>query len=70
MSEKKISSLERIGYLRKLPKDSDINDYESILTTDKDGKKIRFYRLSSEKKEFDDTDNFSNSWDIFNSYLN
>ena len=70
MSEKKKSSLENIGYLIKLPKDSDINDYESILMTDKDGEKIRLYRLSSEKKEFDDTNNFSNSWDIFNSYLN
>ena len=70
MSEKKIFSLEKIGYVRRLPKDSDINDYESILMTDKDGEKIRLYRLSSEKKEFDDTNNFSNSWDIFNSYLN
>ena len=70
MSEKKKSSLENIGYLIKLPKDSDINDYESILMTDKDGEKIRLYRLSSEKKEFDDTNNFSSSWDIFNSYLN
>ena len=70
MSEKKISSLEKIGYVRRLPKDSDINDYESILMTDKYGAKIRLYRLSSEKKEFDDTNNFSNSWDIFNSYLN
>ena len=70
MAQKKIFSLEKIGYVRRLPKDSDINDYESILMTDKDGEKIRLYRLSSEKKEFDDTNNFSNSWDIFNSYLN
>ena len=70
MSEKNTSSLERIGYLKTLPKDADINDYESLLITDKDGEKITLYRLSSEREEFDDTSNFSNSWDVFNSYLN
>ena len=70
MSEKKVSSLEKIGYLKTLPKDADINDYESLLITEKDDKRITLYRLSSEKKEFDDTSNFNNSWDVFNSYLN
>ena len=70
MSEKNTSSLEKIGYLKTLPKDADINDYESLLITDKDGEKITLYRLSSEREEFDDTSNFSNSWDVFNSYLN
>jgi|TARA_B110000263_G_scaffold173426_1_gene151319 hypothetical protein len=70
MSEKNTSSLEKIGYLKTLPKDADINDYESLLITEKDGEKITLYRLSSEREEFDDTSNFSNSWDVFNSYLN
>jgi hypothetical protein len=70
MSEKNTSSLEKIGYLKILPKDADINDYESLLITEKDGEKITLYRLSSEREEFDDTSNFSNSWDVFNSYLN
>ena len=70
MSEKKISSLEKIGYLKTLPKDADINDYESLLITEKDGKIITLYVLVSERKEFDDTSNFTNSWDVFNSYLN
>ena len=70
MSEKNTSSLEKIGYLKTLPKDADINDYESLLITEKDGKKITLYRLSSEREESDDTSNFSNSWDVFNSYLN
>jgi hypothetical protein len=70
MSEKNTSSLEKIGYLKTLPKDADINDYESLLITEKDGEKITLYRLSSEREEFDDTSNFSNSWDIFNSNLN
>ena len=69
MSEKKISYLEKVGYLKILPKDADINDYESLLMTKKDGKKITLYRLSSEREKINDTDNFSNSWDIFNSYL-
>jgi hypothetical protein len=69
MSEKKISYLEKVGYLKILPKDANINDYESLLMTEKDGKKITLYRLSSEREEINDTGNFSNSWDIFNSYL-
>ena len=70
MSEKKRSSLEKIGYLKTLPKNADINDYESLLITEKDGKIITLYILASERKEFDDTSNFTNSWDVFNSYLN
>ena len=70
MSEKKISSLEKIGYLKTLPKDADINDYESLLISEKDGKTITLYILVSERKEFDETSNFTNSWDVFNSYLN
>ena len=53
MSEKKISSLEKIGYLKTLPKDADINDYESLLITQKDGKIITLYILASERKEFE-----------------
>ena len=30
----------KIGYLKTLPKDADINDYEALLITEKDGKKI------------------------------
>jgi len=70
MSENKISSLEKIGYTKTLPKEADINDYESILIRQKNGEKITLYRLSSEKKESDDISNFNRSWNIFNSYLN
>ena len=69
MSENKASTLKKIGYIKRLPSDADINDYESLLIKQKDGEKITLYRLSSEKKEFDDTSNFSNSWDVFNSFL-
>ena len=44
--EKKISSLEKIGYLKTLPKDADINDYESLLISEKDGKTITLYILA------------------------
>ena len=70
MSERRLSSLEKIGYIRKLPKDANLNDYESITIKSKDGKKITLYRNLDEKKEIDDTSNFSSSWDLFNSYLN
>ena len=70
MSKKKISYLEKIGYQKSLPKNADIDNYESIIITQKDGIKIKLYRLSSLKETFDDTTNFNNSWNIFNSYLN
>lgn len=70
MSEKKILSLQKIGYQKTLPKTADINDYESLVITKKNGQKITLYRLSIDRKEFDDTSNFSNSWNVFNSFLN
>ena len=66
----KISSLEKIGYLKILPKGADINDYESLVITTKKGTKITLYRLASEKIQFDDASNFNSSWDVFNSNLN
>ena len=70
MSEKKILSLQKIGYQKTLPKTADINDYESLVITKKNGQKITLYRLSIDRKEFDDTSNFSNSWNVFNYFLN
>ena len=70
MSEKKILSLEKIGYVKTLPKNADINDYESLIITKQDGQKVTLYKLSADRKKFDDISNFSNSWDVFNSYLN
>jgi hypothetical protein len=67
MSEKKIRAFEEIGYIKKLPKRSDINDYESIKIKIKNGDKITLYRNLSKKKEIDDTSDFGSSWDVFNS---
>lgn len=69
MSEKKIKAFKEIGYVKKLPKGSDINDYESINIKINSGEKLTLYRNLSEKKEIDDTSNFGSSWDIFNSLL-
>ena len=69
MSNKKISSLEKIGYVKKLPKNADINDYESITIKNKSGEKIKLYRNRLDREEIDDTSNFTNSWDVFNSLL-
>ena len=68
MSKSKTSSLEKIGYIKKLPKDAHINDYEKLIIH-KNGNKKVLYRLNTLKKEFDETSNFKNSWDVFNSYL-
>lgn len=69
MSDIKISSLEKIGYVKKLPINADINDYESITIKNKSGEKIKLYRNRVDRQEIDDTSNFNNSWDVFNSFL-
>ena len=69
MTENKLHSLEKTGYSKSLPKGADINNFESIEVTNKSGEKIKLYRLISDTKQIDDTNNFSSSWDVFNSYL-
>ena len=69
MAEKKQSSFEKVGYIKQLPTNADISDYESILVKTNDGKFTKLYRKIVEKIKFDDNTNFSESWDVFNSLL-
>ena len=69
MPNKITSSLEKIGYIKKLPKNSDINEYESISVKNTNGESIVLYRFIETKTDFDDTSNFSNSLELFNSFL-
>jgi len=69
MSNNKISALEKIGYIKRLPKGSDINNYESICLKQKNGKQITLYRYLDDKKEIDDVSNFNSSWDVFNRHI-
>ena len=69
MSEKKLHSLEKIGYTKDVPEVSDLDNFEIISVKSKSGKKITLYRNKLEKEEFDEISDFSKSWDIFNSYL-
>ena len=69
MSEKKQSSFEKVGYIKQLPTNADIKDYESILVKNNEGKSTTLYRKIVEGKKNDDTINFSESWDVFNSLL-
>ena len=69
MAEKKQSSFEKVGYIKQLPTNADIRDYESILVKNNEGKFTRLYRKIVKKRKFDDTTNFSESWDVFNSLL-
>ena len=69
MPSKTTSSLEKIGYIKTLPKNSDINEYESISVKNTNGESIVLYRFIETKTDFDDTSNFSNSLEIFNSFL-
>ncbi len=43
MSEKKIREFEEIGYVKTLPKGSDINDYESIKIKMNNAGKLTIY---------------------------
>ena len=69
MTEKEASNFERIGYLKNLPINADINNYESISVKNKDAKSTTLYRHIVKEKKFDDTTNFSSSWDVFNSLV-
>ena len=69
MSDNRTSSLEKIGYIKILPKDSDINEYESISVKNTNGKLITLYRSLKYRTDFDETSNFSNSLEVFNSFL-
>ena len=69
MAEKKQSSFEKVGYIKQLPTNADISDYESILVKNNEGKLTTLYRKIDEERKFDDTANFSESWDVFNSLL-
>ena len=69
MPDNKTSSLEKIGYIKTLPKNADINNYESISVKNTNGEPIILYRFIENKNKFDDTSNFSNSWEVFNSLL-
>ena len=69
MRDKKISSFEKIGYLKSIPKNADINDFETISVTIKNGESVILYRDKKERKEIDETTNFKKSWEVFNSLL-
>jgi hypothetical protein len=69
MPNKTTSSLEKIGYIKTLPKNSDINEYESISVKNTNGESIVLYRFIETKTDFDDTSNFSDSLEVFNSFL-
>ena len=69
MSDKKPSSLNKIGYTRDIPKGADLDDFETISVKNKSGEQITLYRNKLEKEEFDEISDFSKSWDIFNSHL-
>ena len=69
MAEKKQSSFEKVGYIKQLPTNAEISDYESILVKNNEGKSTTLYRKIVEVRKYDNTANFSESWDIFNSLL-
>jgi len=69
MVKSESSSLEKIGYIKSLPKGARISDYESIIIKNKNGKKITMYRCISQNQETDKTEDFKKSWEVYKSYL-
>ena len=69
MAEKKQSSFEKVGYIKQLPTNADISDYESILVKNNEGKFTKLYRKIVKEIKYDNTANFNESWDVFNSLL-
>ena len=69
MPDNKTTSLEKIGYIKTLPKNADINKYESILVQNTNGTSIVLYRFIKNKTDCDETSNFSSSLEVFNSFL-
>ena len=69
MSEKKLHSLEKIGYTKNVPEGSDLDNFETISVKSKSGETITLYRNKLEKEEFDEISDFSKSWNVFNSHL-
>lgn len=64
-----ISSFEKIGYVKNLPKDTDNNDFETISVNTKNGEQVKLYRSKEYKNERYEKLNFRNSWEVFNSIL-
>ena len=58
MSKNRIYSLKKLTYQKNLPKGSDINNFEVISVTQKNGIKLNLYRSKKEKQKIDDTTNF------------
>ncbi len=59
------SHLEKAGFIKKLPKNANPDDYEAITINDKFGKKILKYRFKKEKINKEDLEDFNRSWTIF-----
>ena len=49
MNKNRIYSLEKLSYQKNLPKGSDINNFEVISVTQKNGIKINLYRSKKRK---------------------
>tara|TARA_B100000214_G_C23667436_1_gene490313 strand:- start:308 stop:517 length:210 start_codon:yes stop_codon:yes gene_type:complete len=69
MSSTKNTSLEKIGYLNKIPEHSNIIDYESIIIKKKNGHEYKLYRKIQEINIEDEISNFKKSWQIFNNFI-
>ncbi len=63
------SSLEKIGFIKQLPNNANLDDYEVITINDKSSKKILMYRLRKEQINKEDLEDFNRSWTTFQQTL-
>lgn len=61
--------LKNKGYIKKIPEDANIHEYEKIIIKKNQKKEVLYRLLSKRKSSNDDQYNFSNSLKIYNSYL-
>ena len=54
---------------KKIRKLSNVKYFYGDISKEKNGKTLTLFRALEDRKEFDDIGNFSNSWNVFNSFL-
>ena len=70
MTKKQLLSFKKDGYIEKIPKNENIDEYEQIEVKEKSGLITTLFRHISNKKKLNDISNFDKSWGVFNSLLN
>ena len=64
-----ISTLEKKGFLSRLPPKANIDDFEEVIINEKSGEKLKMYREKKEQIDIDGLEDFTHSWTTFQQNL-